>query len=1093
MNEDENYYGVDTTNYKDELTLDETEDHYSDFSGDDNPEEEQQQIKAELSSWDKKFIKIRQKQDLTEKDLKNMASLSDIFLKTAASYCRVIVEERHIPDAQKHIPPKDTGGIAGGTKFSVHGLFFKYSVDTQFKDGTYLYGVSKANNILARKAAGHDLKGLSNFVIFADQIAKSKGKDVIFNVPLFALIDYLSFRLSVMTELPLNSESLVYGSGDGGNTMHWREDIHSRLVEIAQELNLRPHKVTKDAVDSAFCGDLEIHKIDDMYFALDLARIFPPAPRPVSCSPSVIFYRMLRPELVKQSPKSLSSDAYSRWQSSDPKSDEMNKDIDKIQSLIDQIITQFKTEMQQKPASTIERYVKPSLLSVKIPNFSSSAIQDDIIVELHRRGINIRYIGKLLLQLDSSLRIQRDIMGYILSLMMVRVLKNRWRDSISKEAEYHSVNKGSKRSVSVYEICLKKTLLTLNSIPASTYRAEDPFWEQISSELWKTFIQGIVSLSLPDFSKFLEPLQDHVNFPWIIIRFCQLCGIVLPSNTVENIIKEVDFQKSSIDIVDFQPIIKTLPILDYYSALYYCNIAKNTTSSGSKKKYWSIAADKFESIQSSLFPQIREQFTSAQFEKMKYDKNYFPDPDFFIKSCQNTLFKLWNDPPLLQSHKRDAISISIIDDIFNKKSVDLLKKYPFRLNCKSDKILTPLYAATRSNSPDIVQYLLTSPGIDVNLKVTGGSTALHTASWNGFSNIVSLLLSAGADVNIKNDRDESAESSNTNPAEVKKVWDTFKNGGTQGLKKEKYPVIEPDQIQQEDIKLSYSPEYVKIYLDFLLAVLWKYQFRLKENLDPKNYRNISVSQIILKEKIEYLKKKLSPSSLKFFNLLPFRNQCMVVGYTDSGDLDNTKMVYNHFNYKARVLADNYEVNIIPSRYDNPNVWILNQLCTTNPDFVMQLLEEALYWDIEPIWKQWFFSNYFSPSDLLQLCYNCKAFHLVNLITSKPLLDTMFSNYPLFLQLYPLVSDNILTEIINTKDETGNNPFHKFMATSFEENISEELMKIYVAIGANCMMLNGDNKYALSIAQDKNMKALLTKLRSAGIDDLMKDRRTRYKR
>jgi len=106
---------------------------------------------------------------------------------------------------------------------------------------------------------------------------------------------------------------------------------------------------------------------------------------------------------------------------------------------------------------------------------------------------------------------------------------------------------------------------------------------------------------------------------------------------------------------------------------------------------------------------------------------------------------------------------------------------------------------------------------------------------------------------------------------------------------------------------------------------------------------------------------------------------------------------------------------------------------------------------------------------------------------------MFSNYPLFLQLYPLVSDNILTEIINTKDETGNNSFHKFMATSFEENISEELMKIYIAIGANCMMLNGDNKYALSIAQDKNMKSLLTKLRSQGIDDLMKDRRTRYKR
>jgi len=87
--------------------------------------------------------------------------------------------------------------VAGGTKFSVHGLFFKYPVDVQFNNGQYLYGGIEKNDSIAAKASNHDLKGLT-YCMMAD-------KEKIFQFPLFALIDYEGFRLTVMTQIPITS------------------------------------------------------------------------------------------------------------------------------------------------------------------------------------------------------------------------------------------------------------------------------------------------------------------------------------------------------------------------------------------------------------------------------------------------------------------------------------------------------------------------------------------------------------------------------------------------------------------------------------------------------------------------------------------------------------------------------------------------------------------------------------------------------------------------------------------------------------------------------------------------------------------------
>jgi len=85
-----------------------------------------------LSSWDVQFRKLMMttKNDDDVEKAKEMSDLADNFFAAASTFCKMIVAEQHVVDKDKKIRPMDVGGVAGGTKFSAHGLFFKYPVDT---------------------------------------------------------------------------------------------------------------------------------------------------------------------------------------------------------------------------------------------------------------------------------------------------------------------------------------------------------------------------------------------------------------------------------------------------------------------------------------------------------------------------------------------------------------------------------------------------------------------------------------------------------------------------------------------------------------------------------------------------------------------------------------------------------------------------------------------------------------------------------------------------------------------------------------------------------------------------------------------------
>ena len=106
-------------------------------------------------------------------------------------------------------------GIAGGEKYICQNILFKFALDTKG-----LYGGDQN----AMKSAGHDLKG--SLMYYNCHIPK-------LNVPLMCLIDYRGFRVVAMSLLPVNKNTIVYGSADGGKTVHNSDpELNEKMIQV---------------------------------------------------------------------------------------------------------------------------------------------------------------------------------------------------------------------------------------------------------------------------------------------------------------------------------------------------------------------------------------------------------------------------------------------------------------------------------------------------------------------------------------------------------------------------------------------------------------------------------------------------------------------------------------------------------------------------------------------------------------------------------------------------------------------------------------------------------------------------------------------
>jgi len=352
-----------------------------------------------LGDWNERFQKIVEQlrsfdytTPLVERfnTARDLIHLAQDFIYSSSSYGKIIISEAFVPIDQKTIKPIEIGGLCGGSKYRVNNIIFKFAVDDKG-----LYGSDYA----AAKVAGAELKGLMAYFNLG-----LKG----ICLPVMALLDYRGFRLIAMSILPI--KRLIYGSSDFGYTIKKENKLLNRIMrEASLRLNIKPHYcgMSKKGVKLSSPADLEGHiGTDNRIYLLDFSRVFPPEyPKPGVKMAHL--FRLLRPEFVKNYPRPLCSDAFSgfiRYHS--PK--EHNKEIkDATEYLTDVLVPAFVPELTRL-FTTAKR--NGDLESLKLTEI------------VHRRGINIRYLGILRKHMKDQ-----DGKALLFVEMCARVIKNNLR------------------------------------------------------------------------------------------------------------------------------------------------------------------------------------------------------------------------------------------------------------------------------------------------------------------------------------------------------------------------------------------------------------------------------------------------------------------------------------------------------------------------------------------------------------------------------------------------------------------------------------------------------------------------------------------
>jgi hypothetical protein len=303
-----------------------------------------------------------------------LAKLASDFAFSARQYGRIIIMEHGLSDDQKTIKPKNTGGMAGGVKYIVNDILFKFA-----DNGLGIYGQGAAGKENAGKATNLDLLGCAS--VFGARVPGIR-------VPLMALIDFRGHRLSAQSLLPINSNTLVVGSSDGCKTVHWQAyEAQQMLHPLGRALNLKPH-IIRDRKGRMFemwgPFDLEAHSVsrdEERMYLIDFSRLCPPElPRvwqhaQIEGNPAM--YQLLRPELVRSNPVPLNSDTFCSAAPNEDRPVHMREVFEASQRLYRFVIPSYAQWLVlQDPASYPAEF-----------SFSGT---------MHKNGINMRHLFRVL-------------------------------------------------------------------------------------------------------------------------------------------------------------------------------------------------------------------------------------------------------------------------------------------------------------------------------------------------------------------------------------------------------------------------------------------------------------------------------------------------------------------------------------------------------------------------------------------------------------------------------------------------------------------------------------------------------------------------
>ena len=310
-----------------------------------------------------------------------LARLSEDFVWTVKTYGRIIISEESVPVEEKTIKPVSIGGIAGGHKFIVQGVLFKFALDSA---GLY------CSDHNAGKAAGHELKSLTH-------LFNSFVKDL--SYPMMAICDYRGFRLIGMTVLPIRGDStLIFGSSDAGRSVKADPFIRPRLEDVGKRLNLRSHPVgpLRDLQHFYTPLDLEVHRgTDGRYYVLDLARLYPPqspslfpySNKDKATQECAYLFRLLRPEFVRKYSHPLSPDAFSNFGAAPPgSSPERLAESRDCSRGVHEATKFLYTAVIPECARLLTKHEQSNF-----PEFKN--VFQQLVLYLHAGGVNLRFLG----------------------------------------------------------------------------------------------------------------------------------------------------------------------------------------------------------------------------------------------------------------------------------------------------------------------------------------------------------------------------------------------------------------------------------------------------------------------------------------------------------------------------------------------------------------------------------------------------------------------------------------------------------------------------------------------------------------------------
>ncbi|KYQ99699.1 hypothetical protein DLAC_03639 [Tieghemostelium lacteum] len=493
-------------------------------------------LSREITHWNELFQKILDLEESDERS-KKLATIANDFVYCADTFGKIIISELHSPLEQKTIKPVNIGGVAGGLKFKIQDIIFKFVIDTEIREGVWMYGDNKRADGFAQKSANHEIKGLNHFMEI------SNGGLIRF--PLMAIIDYRGYRLLAISQLPIDKTTIVYGSCDAGKTVHNSDPLISQEMErISKILNLRGHTVGLTQTFIYGPGDIEVHKgTDGRYYMIDFARIFPPEYPLVYQNQKdtigrEIFYQMLRPELVAKCDTPLSSDAFSGWQTS-LFEEGLNRDVVRATNILhNEMIPTIIHNINMKPETDYSPSRHKVFEIMKILNI------------FHSMGINNRYIGSLASQITN-----KSIRELLLSEVVGRVWKRIIRSKLRRIMDITR-----RPSEEPYKVLIDEVFaMILKQEPEQI-----EFWSSMEKGSFKHIALQVYPRCLSQSDMNAEyDLRQCIDVKVVILRLRKFLNININESSLNQFLESNDYVLGIQDIVDVGSTVKYSCIVDY--------------------------------------------------------------------------------------------------------------------------------------------------------------------------------------------------------------------------------------------------------------------------------------------------------------------------------------------------------------------------------------------------------------------------------------------------------------------------------------------------------------------------------------------------